>query len=76
MVYLRSFVAGTVAIAMAAAVSPIIMGIYFYAIYRPGTHDAIGWDPTSCAKEPLIWVIALLVFLAGFAWEFRRAHFK
>lgn len=36
MVYLKSLVAGTFALALAVAVSPILMGIYFYAVYRHG----------------------------------------
>jgi len=76
MVYLKSLVAGTVAVAMAAALSPILMGLYFYVVYRPGANEAIGWDPTSFAKQPPIWVLSALVFMAGFVWEFRRAHAK
>jgi len=76
MKYLKSLVAGTVAVAIAAALSPIVMGIYFIVVYRPGANGASGWDPTSSAKQPMIWVISLLIFVAGFVWEFRRAHAK
>lgn len=75
MVYLKSLVAGTVGVAIAAALSPIVMGSYFF-VYRSGTSETIGWDPTSLAKQPLIWTMAALVFVAGFAWEFRRAYPK
>ena len=76
MVYLKSLVAGTVAVAMAAALSPIVMGIYFYGVYRSGAEEATGWDPTSSARQPLIWAISAVIFLTGFVWEFRRAHPK
>lgn len=76
MVYLKSLVAGTAAVAIAATLSPIVMGIYFYAVYRPGANDATGWDPTLAAKQPLIWTIGVLIFVAGFVWEFRRPHPK
>lgn len=76
MVYLKSLVAGTVAVAIAAAISPILMGVYFFVVYRPGANEAIGWDPTSFVKQPLIWGISALIFLAAFVWEFRRSHPK
>jgi hypothetical protein len=74
MVYVKSLVAGTVAVAIAAALSPIVMGIYFLVVYRPGASEAIAWDPTSFARQPLIWAISGLIFVAGFVWEFRQAH--
>ena len=76
MVYLKSLVAGTVGVVMAAALSPIVMGIYFLFVYRSGSSEAIGWDPTSLVKQPLIWTMAALAFVAGFAWEFRREYPK
>jgi hypothetical protein len=76
MVYLKSLVAGTVAVAIAAVLSPIVMGIYFYSVYRPGAREAIGWDPTLFTQQPRIWAISMLIFVAGFVWEFRRAHPK
>ncbi len=54
MVYLKSVVAGTVAVAIAAALSPIVMGIYFLVVYSPGATEAIAWDPTSFARQPFI----------------------
>ena len=72
MTYVKGLIAGTVAILMAAALTPIILGVYFLVAYRSGTNEAVGWDPTSCAKEPLLWFIASLVFIAGFLWGFRR----
>ena len=76
MVYLKSLVAGTVAVAIAAAISPIVMGFYFLVVYRPGADEAIGWDPTSFVKQPLIWAITALIFWVAFVWEFRRLHRK
>jgi hypothetical protein len=76
MVYLKSLVAGIVAVVIAAALSPIVMGIYFFIVYRPGRNEAVGWDPTSFVKQPLIWAIGMLIFVAGFVWEFRLVHSK
>ena len=36
MVYLKSLLAGIVAVLIAATLSPIVMGIYFYLVYRSG----------------------------------------
>ncbi|HUH63568.1 MAG TPA: hypothetical protein VLZ50_11240, partial [Terracidiphilus sp.] len=35
-------------------------------------NEAIGWDPISFARSPLSWVIVLVSFALGFAWEYRR----
>ena len=74
MVYLKSLVAGTAALSMAAALSPIVIGIYFLVVLRPGGDGTTAWDPTSFAREPLIWIMFALAFVAGFVWEFRRAR--
>ena len=74
--YLKSLIAGTVALAIAVALSPIVMGIYFFFVYRPEANGAIGWDPTSAAKQPLIWAISVLIFVAAFVWEFRRRRWR
>jgi hypothetical protein len=43
------------------------------AALRPAkAGGAWGWDPVAFAKSPLCWLIVLIVFVAGFAWEFRR----
>lgn len=76
MVYLKSLVAGMAALAMAAALTPILMGIYFYIAYRPGANEAVAWDPTSFARQPQLWVITVLIFTAGFMWELGRTHQK
>ena len=76
MVYLKSLVAGAVAVAMGLVLSPIVMGVYFYIVYRQGADEATGWDPTPFVKQPLIWALTGLMFMAGFLWGFRRAHPK
>jgi cell division protein FtsX len=76
MVYLKSLVAGTAAVAIAAALSPIVMAVYFYLVYRTATNEATGWDPTSFVRQPSILAIIALIFVSGFVWEFRRAQCK
>jgi hypothetical protein len=69
MVYFKSLLAGLTALIIATVLSPLIMGIYLYVVYRPAANEAIGWDPISFAKRPLIWLVAALTFLTGFMWE-------
>ena len=76
MVYLKSLLAGIVAVLIAATLSPIVMGIYFYLVYSRGADETTGWDPTSFVKQPLIWTVTAVICVAGFAWEFRRAYPK
>jgi len=76
MVYFKSLLAGLTALIIATVLSPLIMGIYLYVVYRPAANEAIGWDPISFAKRPLIWLVGALIFLAGSLWEFRRANSK
>ena len=65
MIYVKSLLAGTLALVMAAALTPIVLGVYFIVTYSQGRGHAMAWDPTSCAKEPLLWLVAASVFVAG-----------
>jgi hypothetical protein len=79
MVYFKSFLAGLAALIIATVFSPFIVGIYISVVYKPRASESrgsIGWDPISFAKGPLGWLVAGLVFLAGFMWELRRASSK
>ena len=76
MVYFKSLLAGLTALIIATVLSPFIMGIYLYVVYRPAANEAISWDPISFAKRQLIWLVGALIFLAEFMWEFRRATSK
>ena len=35
-------------------------------------NETIGWDLVSFARTSLPWIVALVSFVAGFAWEYRR----
>ncbi|MBZ5612549.1 MAG: hypothetical protein LAO23_00970 [Acidobacteriia bacterium] len=79
MVYVKSLLAGLATLIVATVLSPLIIVIYLYVVQKPAAHESIGWDPVSFAKlanRPLCWLIATLIFLAGFMWEFRRAASK
>jgi hypothetical protein len=79
MVYFKSVLAGLAALIIATVLSPFIVGIYISLVYKPAANESIGsigWDPISFAKQPLCWLVAALIFLAGFMWELRRATSK
>ena len=75
MIYIKSLVAGITAVVIATLLSPFLMGLYVYIIYKPKENEAIGWDPISFAHRPSAWLIiaVIVIFMAGFVWEFRRA---
>jgi ABC-type Na+ efflux pump permease subunit len=74
MVLLKSILAGLVFLAGAAILLLLGTIVYFATVLAPEAGTAIAFDPVSIAKSsPLLWVLAVLVFLLGFSWECRRA---
>jgi uncharacterized BrkB/YihY/UPF0761 family membrane protein len=72
-IYLKSAVAGLIAvmIAMAATFGAAIVSVI--VISRRASEDTtIGWDPVSFARDPLPWIVMALVFTAGFWWKYHR----
>jgi hypothetical protein len=73
MLYLKCVIAGIAALVIAAVVLPVMGILLFSLIVRPPAGEAIAFDVVSIAKSsPTVWLIALIVFAAGFYWEFRR----
>ncbi len=76
MIYIKSLLAGLVAVLAACISVPIIavIGVIVYGmIHRSQEEGSIGWDLISLVKTvPMIWFIAALIFCAGFLWEFHR----
>lgn len=76
MIYIKSLLAGLLAVLVACISVPVIavIGLIVYSmIHRSQEEGSIGWDPISLVKmSPMIWFIAALIFCAGFLWEFRR----
>jgi F0F1-type ATP synthase membrane subunit c/vacuolar-type H+-ATPase subunit K len=72
-IYLKCIIAGGIAvIASAIAVSAVaVVGIVWMS-RRPEEGTSYGWDPVAFARTPLAWTIFLLVFAAGFYWQFHR----
>jgi uncharacterized BrkB/YihY/UPF0761 family membrane protein len=72
MIYLKSIMAGVVAALslMVLLFVGIVIRLWVSASKEQGA-KAIGWDPISLIRPgPLL--IILVVFVAGFLWEFRR----
>jgi len=72
MVLVKSALAGLVALILAFAVllMLVMFGVFIYSTFHQ-TEGSVGWDPISL-KSPIIIVVAILIFCAGFLWEFRR----
>ena len=72
MIYLKSALAGLVAVFAAAILTVIVVVIYLSIASRSSETGAVGWDPISLAR-PLPWLgLVLGIFLVGFFWEFFR----
>ena len=79
MIYLKSALAGLLAVVTATIVLPIlvVIGIVLYSAIRTspeGTVEAsVGWDPIRVV-HPSLPIVTLIVvcFASGFFWEFHR----
>lgn len=72
-VYLKSAIAGVVAVFLCAMIVVLTaLGAIIWMSRRAQGDTVIGWDFVSFAKTPLAWAIFSLAFAAGFYWEYRR----
>jgi len=75
-IYIKSVLAGLLAVIAAPIALPIlcIIGTIVYGVIHPPPEGtAVGWAPISLAKQPLpIVALIVVIFAAGFVWEFRR----
>ena len=72
MIWLKSVAIGLLLCLVTAVVSIFVVPISLSFAYRPAPGEAIGWDPIQASKSPVVWIVAALVFFAGFAVEYRR----
>ena len=75
MIYLKSVMAGLLAVVAASIALPIVGIILYDVLHPPAEGTSVGWDPISLwiQRPPLPMVaIIVLVFASGFFWEFRR----
>jgi uncharacterized BrkB/YihY/UPF0761 family membrane protein len=72
MIFVKSTLAGFLALIAAFVVLLIlvVLGLFIYSMFHQ-TEGSVGWDPISL-KSPITLVLAVLIFCAGFFWEFRR----
>jgi preprotein translocase subunit SecY len=75
-IYLKSILAGLLAVVAAAILLVFVVAVRLWVASRSSQTGAVGWDPISLAK-PWAWLTAVLaVFLVGFFWEFCRLSSK
>jgi hypothetical protein len=72
MIYLKSIVAGLVAVFSVAVLFVIGVVITVLISAKKEGEGAIGWDPIALVR-PAPMILVLAIFVAGFLWEFRRA---
>jgi hypothetical protein len=74
MIYLKSALAGVVAVVAALIVTVLAMTVLLMIKSRDlPAGQAISWDPISFYRNSIVaWVCLALAFLIGFAWEYRR----
>ena len=73
MIYVKSVLAGVVALFVTCVLSALI---YVWVVVLPlarSTGMSIGLDVRCVLTRPFFWPIALLAFAIGFYWEFRGA---
>jgi len=69
-VYVKSIVAGVLALLCAAVLVPTILIVVVVVILSP---IGMGIEmPRWQLGSPLFWLFAIIIFSAGFLWEFRR----
>jgi hypothetical protein len=70
MVYLKSIIAGVLALLFVAILSPTIVLV---AVSVTGLGTGLGIDMVRWHLEsPFFWLPAITIFSAGFLWEYRR----
>ncbi len=74
MIYLKSILVGLCFLVVSAILLPLGLGVIFSILAAHAKGEEVGFDPVSIVKSfPLLWILPVLVFLLGFAWEYRRA---
>ena len=68
MVYLKSIIAGFLALLLVAVLIPTIVLVAVSVAGAGLGIDMVRWHPES----PFFWLLAIIIFSAGFLWEYRR----
>jgi len=74
MIYVKSALVGLLVVFGAFVLVLFGVAAYLSIVHKVET-GAIAWDPVSLTT-PSTWLVALVIFLGGFFWEFRRCRSK
>jgi hypothetical protein len=75
MIYVKSVLAGLIALIVVPIflIGLLIVGMLIYTFVHPTQGEgSVGWDPISLKSPITVVVVAILIFCAGFFWEFHR----
>jgi heme/copper-type cytochrome/quinol oxidase subunit 2 len=72
MMYLKSILMGMAALIVSLIVYVAISVLPLVAQWRDSGSGGIGIVSTNFTIGPVFWIVAALIFAAGFWWQFRR----
>ena len=74
MIYLKSLLAGFLALAASVAVAAVagVIGITTYLQTLRPANRALALQTSVSLKSPFFWALILFIFGAGFLWEYRK----
>lgn len=73
MIYLKSILVGLCFLAASAILLPLGFVVFSSIFAAPRNGEEFGFDPVSMVKSsPVLWILAVLFFSLGYAWEYRR----
>lgn len=73
MIYVKSMLAGIVAVVITFGIALIAVFMYVFSHMRASSETSIGWDPFPLLTSWTL-TIPVAIFCAGFVWEFRRVR--
>jgi hypothetical protein len=73
MVYIKSIIAGVLALLLVAALMALMATIVLVAVSVSGLVSGLGIDMVRWhLGSPFFWLPAIAIFIAGFLWKYRR----
>jgi uncharacterized membrane protein len=72
MIYLKSVLVGMAALIVSLILYVAISVLPLVAQWRDSGSGGIGIVSTNFTIGPVFWIVAALIFAAGFWWQFRR----
>ena len=72
MIYLKSVLMGMAALIVSLILYVAISVLPLVAQWRGSGSGGIGIVSTNVTIGPVFWIVAALIFAAGFSWQFRR----